>query len=150
MAAIKGSDTKPEMLIRRGLHARGFRFRLHEKKLPGKPDVVLPRHHAVLFVNGCFWHGHDCTLFHWPKTRPEFWQSKIGRNIDRDLKNEEALVALGWRTGTVWECAIKGPGRQESKLLIDGIVAAILDPSIAAFSFQGAGVASGRVMRHSA
>lgn len=149
MAAIRGSDTKPEMLIRRGLHGRGFRFRLHNKKLPGKPDLVLPRHHALLFVNGCFWHGHECSLFHWPKTRAEFWQTKISGNIARDQRNQDALIALGWRTGIIWECALKGPGRQEIEQLMDNIVAAILDKRIAVFSFQGGGGDLSRIIPHS-
>ena len=121
MAAIRGADTKPELLIRRQLHARGFRYRLHDRKLPGRPDLVFPRYHAVLFVNGCFWHGHDCDLFRWPKTRPEFWRDKIGGNVARDLRNEGALAALGWRVGLVWECAVKGPQRLPAGELIDSI-----------------------------
>lgn len=112
MAAIKGGNTKPEILIRRHLHSLGFRYRLHDSRLPGKPDLVFPQFHAVLFINGCFWHGHDCNLFRWPRTRPEFWRRKICRNIARDLRNEAELVASDWRVGIVWECALKGPGRQ--------------------------------------
>ena len=97
MAGIRGKNTKPEMIIRRGLHARGFRYLLHDKRLPGKPDLVLPKHRAVIFVNGCFWHGHDCPLFKWPKTRKGFWRTKIARNREND---ESAVIALrrsGWR-----------------------------------------------------
>ncbi|MGJ3230921.1 MAG: very short patch repair endonuclease [Oceanicaulis sp.] len=107
MAGIRGKDTKPEMLIRRGLHARGYRFRLHVKDLPGKPDIVLPKYSAVIFVNGCFWHGHDCHLFKWPKTREAFWREKIGTNRRRDAAKKAALSKAGWRCATIWECALK-------------------------------------------
>lgn len=108
MSGIRGKNTKPELLIRKALHARGFRYRLHCKDLPGNPDMCLPKYRAVIFVHGCFWHGHDCHLFKWPKTRPEFWREKIGRNRAVD---EAALLALheaGWKVATVWECALKG------------------------------------------
>ena len=108
MAAIRGRDTQPELIIRRGLHARGFRFRLHKRGLPGRPDLVLARYRAVIFVNGCFWHGHDCPQFRWPKTREAFWKEKIGANAERDRRNQTALLKAGWRVGTVWECALKG------------------------------------------
>ena len=111
MSGIRGRNTKPEILIRSLLHRQGFRFRLHVRDLPGKPDIVLPRYHAVVFVHGCFWHGHDCPLFKWPTTRPEFWREKIGRNRANDHKATEALVADGWRVGIVWECAIRGAGK---------------------------------------
>jgi len=108
MSGIRGRNTKPEILIRSLLHRQGFRFRLYARNLPGKPDIVLSRYHAVIFVHGCFWHGHDCPLFKWPKTRPEFWREKIGRNKDNDRRVHEALIAAGWRVGTIWECAIRG------------------------------------------
>jgi DNA mismatch endonuclease (patch repair protein) len=111
MAGIRGTNTKPELLLRRGLHAQGFRFRLHEKRLPGKPDIVLPRYRAVIFAHGCFWHGHDCHLFKWPTTRPEFWQAKIDRNRTVDSRSETALAEAGWRQAIVWECALKGRTR---------------------------------------
>lgn len=111
MSGIRSKDTKPELLIRRGLHALGFRYRLHENRLPGKPDLVLPRFRAALFVNGCFWHGHDCHLFKLPATRSEFWKTKVGRNRANDKRNLELLEDLGWRTGVIWECAIKGKQR---------------------------------------
>lgn len=111
MAGIKATNTRPELLLRKGLHARGFRFRLHDRALPGKPDIVLPRHRAVIFAHGCFWHGHDCHLFKWPKTREEFWRAKIIRNRAVDLQAETALAAAGWRQAVVWECAIKGRTR---------------------------------------
>ncbi len=108
MSGIRGRNTKPEILIRSLLHRQGFRFRLHVRDLPGKPDIVLPRYHAVIFVHGCFWHGHDCPLFKWPGTRPDFWRDKIGRNRANDHKASEALLASGWRIGIVWECGIRG------------------------------------------
>ena len=111
MSGIRGRDTRPEMLIRCLLHRRGFRFRLHARELPGKPDLVLPRYHAVVFVHGCFWHGHDCRYFKLPSTRPEFWREKIGRNQANDQRAREALLAAGWRVGIVWECAVRGRGR---------------------------------------
>ena len=107
MSGIRGKNTRPEWIVRRALHARGFRYRLHVRDLPGRPDVVLPRHHAAVFVHGCFWHGHDCPLFRWPKTRPEFWQTKISRNRANDIKHHAALLADGWRVGIVWECALR-------------------------------------------
>jgi len=111
MAGIRGKDTKPELIVRKGLHGRGFRFRLHDSSLPGKPDIVLPRYRAVIFVNGCFWHGHDCHLFKWPKTREEFWRTKIQRNREVDREALARLQALGWRILQVWECSLKGASR---------------------------------------
>ena len=111
MSGIRGRNTKPEILIRSLLHRHGFRFRLHVRDLPGKPDIVLPRYHAVVFVHGCFWHGHDCPLFKWPGTRPDFWRNKINRNRANDLKAREALLASGWRVGIIWECAVRGSGK---------------------------------------
>lgn len=111
MSGIRGKNTKPEMMLRSGLHGRGFRFRIHRTALPGKPDLVFPKHRAVLFVHGCFWHGHECHLFKWPKSREEFWRTKIGQNRNRD---QAALIKLredGWRIGEVWECALKGRTR---------------------------------------
>lgn len=108
MAAIRGADTGPELQIRRALHARGFRYRLHVKTLPGKPDLVFPGLGAVVFINGCFWHGHDCALFKWPKSREDFWRAKIGGNIARDAAQFTELRARGWRVARVWDCALRG------------------------------------------
>lgn len=121
MSAIRGVDTRPEMQIRRGLHARGFRYRLHDRKLPGTPDIVLSKHHAVIFVNGCFWHGHGCPLFRWPATREEFWRAKITGNMERDARNEAMLRAGGWRIATIWECALKGRGKLPADTVIDSL-----------------------------
>ena len=111
MSQIRSRDTKPEMIIRRGLHARGFRFRLHGANLPGRPDLVFPGRRAVIFVHGCFWHGHCCHMFRWPRTREEFWRDKIEKNRARDQWCTMTLRERGWRVLTVWECAIRGPGR---------------------------------------
>jgi len=111
MAGIKGKNTKPELIIRRGLHRMGFRFRLHDKKLPGKPDMVFKKYHAVIQVQGCFWHGHDCHLFKWPTTRRKFWEDKINGNKARDTRNRAALDGQGIRTLEIWECALKGRNR---------------------------------------
>ena len=108
MSRIRGKDTKPEMIQRRGLHAAGFRYRLHVEDLPGKPDLVFPRYRAVIFVHGCFWHGHDCPLFKLPSTRTEFWAEKIRKNQERDRRAVQALEAANWRVMTVWECLLKG------------------------------------------
>jgi DNA mismatch endonuclease, patch repair protein len=111
MAGIRGRNTQPEIVLRKGLHQAGFRYRLHAKGLAGKPDLVFPKYRAVIFVNGCFWHGHDCSFFKWPSTRQEFWRAKITGNVTRDESVKERLLAAGWRVLTVWECALKGPGR---------------------------------------
>lgn len=121
MAAIRGADTKPEMMIRRGLHARGFRFRLHDRKLPGRPDLIFPKYRAVLFVHGCFWHGHDCHFFKWPRTREEFWRGKIGTNVARDKASVAALHEAGWLVGVVWECALKGRQRRPSEDVLNAV-----------------------------
>jgi DNA mismatch endonuclease (patch repair protein) len=119
MSNIRGRDTKPEMLIRRGLHSRGLRFRLHVAELPGRPDLVFPRYHAVIQVHGCFWHGHDCPLFRLPATRTEFWAQKVNGNRVRDLQTTGALRAAGWRVLTVWECSLKGPARRTLEEVLD-------------------------------
>ena len=118
MSGIRGKNTKPELMIRKALHARGFRYRLH-CDLPGKPDICLPRYRAVIFVHGCFWHGHGCHLFKWPKTRPEFWRAKLGRNCEVDRVAEDRLGSLGWRVAIVWECALKGRERMPVDHVID-------------------------------
>lgn len=107
MSGIRSKNTKPELIVRSLLHRRGFRFRLHRKDLPGKPDIVLPRYKAVIFVHGCFWHGHECNFFHLPTTRTGFWMEKIQNNRERDLRQIENLRTMGWRTLVVWECATR-------------------------------------------
>ena len=111
MSGIRSRDTRPELILRHGLHRAGFRYRLSPKGIPGRPDLVFPMYRAVMFANGCFWHGHDCTLFKWPSTRREFWRQKITANKVRDADVQSRLFAAGWRVLTVWECAFKGPLR---------------------------------------
>lgn len=122
MSSIRGKDTKPEIIVRRGLHAKGFRFRLHLKNLPGKPDIVLPKYKSIIFVHGCFWHMHDCHLFKWPSTRPEFWRDKISGNKVKDEDNLSILKYRGWRILTIWECALKGKERLDFEDLLKEIV----------------------------
>lgn len=108
MSRIRGRDTGPEMRLRSLLHRAGFRFRLHAKDLPGKPDIVLPKYHTVIFVHGCFWHRHEgCRHATTPSTRAEFWQAKFDGNVERDKRNRAALEAEGWTVMTVWECELK-------------------------------------------
>ncbi|MDR3413124.1 MAG: very short patch repair endonuclease [Formivibrio sp.] len=126
MSGIRSKNTKPEMLIRKALHAQGFRFRLHVKDLPGKPDLVFPKYKAVIFVHGCFWHGHDCRYFKLPQTRTCFWKTKIQKNQDRDRTAIELLKNAGWRIAIVWECALKSP-RQKSLNDVATILADWLD-----------------------
>ena len=121
MSGIRGRNTKPELRIRKALHARGFRYRIHHTRLPGKPDIVLPRFRAVVLVHGCFWHGHDCPLFRLPGTRTEFWHDKITRNRARDREVAVALSDAGWRCATVWECSLRGPLRLDFDSVIDGL-----------------------------
>jgi DNA mismatch endonuclease (patch repair protein) len=111
MSCIRGKDTRPELLIRKGLHVRGYRYRLHVKNLPGKPDLVFPKYRAVILVHGCFWHGHDCHLFKWPSTRKDFWRNKILKNRENDEKALTTLQDSNWRVLVIWECAIKGKER---------------------------------------
>jgi len=122
MSGIRSTNTKPEIHIRRLLHHQGFRYRLNVRDMPGKPDIVLPRFRAVLFVHGCFWHGHDCQFFRLPSTRSDFWQTKINRNRDNDLKAKKALAAAGWRVAIIWECAIRGRNAIDDKDLTDLII----------------------------
>ena len=129
MSGIRGKDTKPEMIIRKGLHRSGFRFRLHDKTLPGKPDLVLRKYNAVIFINGCFWHKHECHLFKWPETRPEFWREKINKNHENDQLVLEKLSGAGWRICVVWECAVKGKDSREISELIGKIGKWLMDGS---------------------
>jgi DNA mismatch endonuclease (patch repair protein) len=119
MAGIGPRNTRPEMLLRLGLHARGYRYRLHDRKLPGKPDLVFPSRRAVVLVNGCFWHGHDCHLFRWPSTREQFWRDKIAGNMRRDIAVRGQLHQLGWRVADVWECKLKGRERWPLDQVLD-------------------------------
>jgi len=108
MSRIHSKDTKPEMIVRRFLHANGFRYKLHDKSLPGKPDIVLPKYKTVIFVHGCFWHGHEgCKYFVVPKTRTEWWVAKIGKNVENDAKAIRLLRTNGWKVINIWECTLK-------------------------------------------
>lgn len=119
MAGIRGKNTATELMLRSGLHLRGFRFRIHRPDLPGKPDIVFPKYGAVVFAHGCFWHGHNCHLFKWPQTRADFWESKIEANKCRDVNSMRLLKDGGWRIGIVWECALKGRKRLKMDELLD-------------------------------
>lgn len=119
MSGIRSKNTKPELQIRSLLHRQGFRFRVHVKGMPGKPDIVLPRHKAVVLVNGCFWHGHDCALFNWPGTRKDWWREKILRNRQNDARTKQALMDTGWRVAVVWECTLKGRERISEQEIVD-------------------------------
>jgi DNA mismatch endonuclease (patch repair protein) len=122
MAGIKGKNTKPELLLRKALHRRGFRYTLHSKSLPGRPDIVFPSRKAVIFVHGCFWHGHDCRFFRTPSTRPEFWERKIANNQLRDTHVASRLKESGWRRLVVWECALRGKDEHSNDAIADRAV----------------------------
>ena len=107
MSHIHSSNTKPEEKVRKYLFANGFRYRKNVRKLPGTPDIVLPKYKTVVFINGCFWHKHDCPRFVWPKENADYWRPKIEGNVSRDKKNHDALQQMGWRVITVWECQLK-------------------------------------------
>jgi DNA mismatch endonuclease (patch repair protein) len=108
MSRIRSRDTKPELVVRSLLHRQGYRFRLHRKDLPGRPDIVLPRYRTVVFIHGCFWHQHKaCPAGHMPKSRQDYWEPKLARNVKRDAKHRRQLRAQGWQVLTVWECQIK-------------------------------------------
>lgn len=119
MSAIKGKNTKPELIIRSGLHARGFRYKLHDSRIPGKPDMVFPKYRAVIFVNGCFWHMHECHLFKLPSTRQVFWQKKLERNRERDQEKYNECIERGWRVLIVWECGLRGKQRLSVQTILD-------------------------------
>ncbi len=118
MASISAKDTKPEIKIRHSLHRKGYRYRLHAKSLPGKPDLVFKKFNAVVFVNGCFWHGHNCPLFRMPSSNQSYWTHKIETNRKRDVKNNNQLHDLNWRILTIWECSMKGKDKLNFDLLI--------------------------------
>ena len=116
MAAIHGKDTKPEMVVRRWLWGHGYRYRLNHPRLPGKPDIVMRKYRTCIFVNGCFWHGHEgCRFYTIPKTNTEFWMNKVKRNKERDCKVQHELASMGWHSITLWECELK-PANRESTL----------------------------------
>ena len=115
MSGIRGKNTRPEIILRKGMHSRGLRFRLHRAKMPGKPDLVFPRFNVACFVHGCFWHRHKgCQYCTNPSTRPEFWQSKFQSNVMRDAKNIESLLQANWRVAIVWECQLRKERSEET------------------------------------
>lgn len=118
MSHIRSINSKPEEIVRKYLFSQGFRYRKNVKKLPGCPDIVLPKYRTVIFVNGCFWHKHDCSRFVWPSSNQDYWRPKILRNVERDQKNVEELKALGWNVITVWECELKRAAREENLNLL--------------------------------
>lgn len=130
MSRIRGSNTKLEVLVRKGLHARGLRYRLGGAKLPGRPDIVLPKYRTVVFVHGCFWHGHDCPLYRLPKTRPEFWQAKIDSNRSRDARVQRELRAAGWKVIEFWECEVRGQDQVAIDRTLARLALSITDASI--------------------
>lgn len=122
MASIRSSNTRPELAVRRLLFKHGYRYRLHGKGLPGKPDIILPKYNVVIFVNGCFWHYHGCKFSHLPKNNAAFWQAKIKANLQRDKKNVDELLKLGWRVLIIWECAIAGPTALTENSLLEPLI----------------------------
>lgn len=129
MSGIRGKNTKPELLLRKGLFSRGFRFRLHVSDLPGRPDVVLPKWQACVFVHGCFWHGHHCRYFRLPSTNSAFWETKIRGNRARDRNQRRVLAARGWRVFVVYECAFRGKNEAERDRTLDALAEKISAPS---------------------
>src|ERR1700753_3359535 len=119
MSRIRSKDTKPEMLVRQFLHKNGFRYRLHVKDLPGKPDIVFPKYKTVIFIHGCFWHGHEgCKYFVVPKTKTEWWLNKINGNKQRDIAAEKLLTSLGWKVLNIWECEIKNQELFSARMIV--------------------------------
>ncbi|HAT1956914.1 TPA: DNA mismatch endonuclease Vsr [Legionella pneumophila] len=118
MSGIRSKNTKPELIVRKELFAKGLRYRLHLKNIPGKPDIIFKKYKAVIFIHGCFWHCHDCHLFKWPQTRQDFWHNKILSNKQRDINNRALLEKEGWRVAVVWECALKGKSKLDIPILV--------------------------------
>ena len=123
MSRVKGKNTKPELHVRSLLHGAGFRFRLSSDKVPGKPDIILPKYKAVILVHGCFWHGHDCPRFSWPQSNKAFWRKKIEGNRARDRRYLEELSEVGWRVCVVWECSIRGSGKKSNQNMANRLIA---------------------------
>ena len=114
MSRIRSTNSKPEEIVRKYLFARGLRYRKNVGSLPGKPDIVFAKYNTVVFVNGCFWHHHNCRYFKWPKTNIDYWSKKINGNVERDKKNQKMLIELGWHVITVWECELKSSSRAKA------------------------------------
>lgn len=138
MRRIRAKHTKPELVVRKALHGRGFRYRLHAKIEGIRPDIVLPARRVAIFVNGCFWHGHNCHLFRWPKTREEFWKNKIAGNKLRDGKAVRTLTRKSWSVATIWECGLRDKKREEVDRLIGFLESWILNSSrLQSLTFKG-------------
>lgn len=118
MSHIRSTNSKPEEIVRKYLFSKGFRYRKNVRNLPGCPDIVLPKYHTVIFVNGCFWHKHDCGRFVWPSSNIEYWMSKINGNVERDEQNNEKLLSMGWKVLVIWECELKKNVREERLWLL--------------------------------
>ncbi len=128
MSQIKGKNTKPEELVRKYLFSKGFRYRKNVPNLPGKPDIVLPKYKTCIFVNGCFWHGHEgCKYFVWPQNNAEFWKNKITRNIERDRENQTSLSRMGWKVIIMWECSLKG---HNTEIQLDNLVKVLKEDAL--------------------
>ena len=126
MSHIRSKDTKPEITVRKYLFDKGFRYRKNVKELPGCPDIVLPKYRTVIFVNGCFWHKHDCSRFVWPSSNTDYWRSKIEKNVERDKENKEQLNKNGWKVLVVWECQLK---KTVAEKTLSDLIMAILEDS---------------------
>lgn len=148
MSRIRSKDTKPEMLIRRGLHARGLRYRLNDRALPGRPDLVFPKYHTAVFIHGCFWHAHGCALSKLPATRQDFWRTKLTANAVRDCKAVDALKAVGWRVLVIWECALRGPSRQRESVVLERAAKFIQDSDSNFLEIAAAGAVNDGVLIH--
>ncbi len=138
MRAVRHKDTRPELLVRKSLFARGFRYRLNVRDMSGKPDLVFPRYQAVILIHGCFWHGHGCPLFKLPDTRTAFWQKKIDSNKSRDIIDQDKLHAAGWRVAIVWECALKGRHKTALSLITDQLASWLSDSRTPFLEIAGA------------
>ena len=147
MSRIKGKDTKPEMLIRRGLHARGLRYRLHDRSLSGRPDLVFPRYRTTVFIHGCFWHAHGCALSKLPATRQDFWRTKLAANAARDRKAVDALQAAGWRVLVIWECALRGSGRLPEDGVLDSAAHFVRNGACPILDMEGQNIDQGRARK---
>lgn len=126
MSQIRAVNSKPEILVRKHLFSQGFRYRINDKRYPGKPDIVLPKYKTVIFVNGCFWHKHDCGRFVWPKSNTEYWNNKITRNVDRDADNYDKLKKMGWNIIILWECQLE----KDAKTTLCNLEAQLKDSSL--------------------
>ena len=128
MSHIRSTNSKPEEKVRKYLFSRGLRYRKNVRKLPGCPDIVFKKYHTVVFVNGCFWHHHDCSRFRWPATNEEYWHKKIDRNVERDRENTRLLEEQGWRVLVIWECQLKGAAAEENLNRLYSLIVAGAEP----------------------